>query len=64
MNGFDTDCFDFLVNGVIALAGQAIDARSYHEMGLGLLCGAEQLVNIALTVSNVNGALRPIQKNR
>jgi len=64
MNGFETDCFHFLADGVIALTGQAIDARSYHEMGLGLLRSAEQFVDIALTVSNVNAALRPIQKNR
>ena len=48
-----------LGDGRIAPADQPVQARSHQEMGSRLLGGAEQLVDVALAVADVD-ALRRI----
>src|SRR6185437_5742227 len=49
---------------VVSIACQSIDTRPHQEMGADLLGRAEELINVALTVADMNAARRVAQRCR
>jgi hypothetical protein len=58
MQPLDFDLSHLVGNGMIALARQAVDTGPEKEMSTGILSDAEQLVDVALPVSDMGNLLR------
>ncbi|MGY3530825.1 hypothetical protein ACVIHD_006346 [Bradyrhizobium embrapense] len=64
METFDHDLVHYRCNGMIAIACQAIDTGPYQEMRSNLLGGAKQLINIGLTITDMDALRWPLEKLR
>ena len=62
MQSLDVHFFHFRRNRMFPVSGQPIHAGAHQEMGAQRLGGAEKLVNLALSVTDMNAALRVVQK--
>jgi hypothetical protein len=56
MHSLARDFFHFCRDRVRAIAGEPIHACAYEEMALGRLGCTEQLIDVALTITDVNAA--------
>ena len=54
MHAFDADLLHFIGYRVAAVACQAIDAGPDKEMGAEFLGGAEQLIDVALSIADMD----------
>ena len=64
MQSLDGYLGHFTGDGVIAAAGQAIDAGAHDGVGAGFASGAEELVDIVLAVADVDESLRSAEQRR
>jgi len=64
MNCLDGLWSHLVGNRMISVSGEAVDAGSHQKMRSCLLCGAEQLVDVALAVSARDTALRLSEEGR
>jgi hypothetical protein len=60
----DRDIDHFVGDGVIPIAGQAVDTGPDQERRSHLLCRAENLIDVALANTDMNASPRIIQKLR
>ena len=58
VQSLDFDLAHLVGHGVVAFARKPVDAGSHEEVSPGILGDGEQLRNVALTVTNMDKALR------
>ncbi|WP_439397896.1 hypothetical protein ACRQ5Q_11750 [Bradyrhizobium sp. PMVTL-01] len=61
---FDHDLVHYRCNGMIAIACQAIDTGPYQEMRSNLLGGPKNLINIGLTITDMDALRWLLEKLR
>ena len=54
MQALDHGFCHLIGDRVIPIAGETVDARADHEMGSSILGGAEEFVDVALTVADMD----------
>src|SRR5258708_18635880 len=64
MQPFDRNLVHFVGDRVIAVPSQAVDTGPHQEMRSDLLCRAEQLVDVALAITDMEASSRIAQQFR
>jgi len=63
MEAFAVDILHLLLNCMIAVSGQPIRASPQNKVRLGFLSGAEQLIDVAFPVADMDATPRRIQQS-
>jgi hypothetical protein len=64
VQSLDFDLAHLVGNGVVAVTCKSVDACSQEEVSTGILSDREQLINVALTVTNMDETLRGGKQRR
>lgn len=64
MQALDPGFCHLIGDRVIPIAGETVDARTDHEMGSSILGGAEEFVDVALTVADMDALCWLIHQRR